>query len=89
MLRLLIIGILIYLLYVLGKGLFRKDKGIHRGSPDTGVIDEMVRDPVCETYIPKRQAIRRVIDNKEFFFCSKECADRFEAPEYKRTNSQS
>jgi uncharacterized protein len=86
MLRLLIIGILIYLLYILVKGLFRKDRRIHRGSPGTGVIDEMVRDPVCETYIPKRQAIRRVIDGKEFFFCSKECADRFEDPGYDRTN---
>jgi uncharacterized protein len=86
MLKFLIIGILIYLLYILVKGLFRKDKEIHRGSPGTGVIDEMVRDPVCETYIPKRQAIRRVIDGKEFFFCSKECADKFETSGYDRAN---
>ncbi len=86
MLRLLIIGILIYIFYILVRGLFRKNKEIHRGSSSTGVIDEMVQDPVCETYIPKREAIRRVINGKEFFFCSNECADKFEAQGYDKTN---
>jgi len=43
------------------------------------VIDEMVQDPFCKTYIPKREAVKRVIGGKEILFCSKECADRFES----------
>jgi YHS domain-containing protein len=33
----------------------------------------MVKDEACETYIPKEEAIREVIDGKEYFFCSKDC----------------
>ncbi|MCF8145413.1 MAG: YHS domain-containing protein [Deltaproteobacteria bacterium] len=47
-------------------------------SPEGGLIDEMVQDPYCKTYIPKRTAVRRVVAGREYFFCSEACADRFE-----------
>ena len=47
-------------------------------SENGGPIDEMVQDPFCKTYIPLRDAQRKVIKGKEYFFCSKECADKFE-----------
>ncbi|MCJ7683247.1 MAG: TRASH domain protein, partial [Desulfobacteraceae bacterium] len=40
-------------------------------SPGEGPIDEMVQDPSCMTYIPRRGAQRKVVGGKEFFFCSK------------------
>jgi uncharacterized protein len=33
----------------------------------------MVKDDVCNTYIPKEEAIREVRDGRERFFCSEEC----------------
>jgi YHS domain-containing protein len=42
------------------------------------VIDEMVQDPVCRTYVPLREAKRRIVDGEEYFFCSDQCADEFE-----------
>jgi uncharacterized protein len=78
MLRLIILAILLYILYRLVKGSFKQDKKIHRGR-DGRVIDEMVQDPYCKIYIPRRQAVRRVYEGNEIFFCSEECADRFEA----------
>lgn len=33
----------------------------------------MVKDEVCNTYIPKEEAIREVRDGQERFFCSEEC----------------
>ncbi len=33
----------------------------------------MVKDDVCNTYIPKDEAIREVRDGRERFFCSEEC----------------
>jgi len=78
MLRLVIIVILVYILYHLVRGLFVQSRKISRGRAD-GVIDEMVQDPYCKTYIPRREAVRRVLGNNEIFFCSKECADKFEA----------
>ena len=43
-----------------------------------GSVDEMVQDPSCMTYIPRRGAQRKVVGGKEFFFCSKECAEKFQ-----------
>jgi len=76
--RYLFIAILLYLLYRLIKGFLKEGVGISKGRAD-GVIDEMVQDPSCKMYIPRRQAVRRVLRGDEIFFCSKECADRFEA----------
>ena len=79
MLRFLLFFILIYILYRIIKGFWGSAKQIHKSRNTTSVIDEMVQDPFCETYVPRREAIRRVIDGKEHFFCSKECADKFQA----------
>ena len=37
----------------------------------------MVKDEICDTYIPKDDAIREVIKGKEYFFCSQECRKKF------------
>jgi YHS domain-containing protein len=76
--RLLILIALAYLAYRVVKLLFRSKKEIRRG-PSGGVVDEMVQDPVCKTYIPRREAIRRRIGGREYFFCSEACASRFES----------
>jgi len=78
MLRLIVLAILLYILYRLVKGSFKKNRDISRGRAD-GVIDEMVQDPYCKIYIPRRQAVRRVHEGNEMFFCSEECADKFKA----------
>ena len=77
MLKLLIFAVAGYLLYrVLVRAFgFRLD--VDRNEPG-GIIDEMVQDPVCKTYFPLRDARRKVIQGKEYFFCSEECADRFQ-----------
>ena len=77
LLRLIIIVFILYLLYRITKGLFGPRKEINLKRP-TGVIDELVKDPFCKTYIPQRESIKRVIGGKEFYFCSDECANKFE-----------
>ena len=78
LIRFIILAFLGYLLYRTIKGVFRSNKEIDR-SPDGGVIDEMVQDPFCKTYIPRRESIKRVINGNEYRFCSDECASKFEA----------
>jgi hypothetical protein len=36
--------------------------------------DELVKDPVCQTYIVKSRAIRRVDAGQIRYFCSEQCA---------------
>ncbi|MEW6455396.1 MAG: YHS domain-containing protein [Acidobacteriota bacterium] len=38
---------------------------------------EMVKDEVCNTYLPKEDAIHKVINGKDYYFCSDECKDKF------------
>jgi len=75
--RLLIIVVLAFLLYRVLKRLIVPRQRMHM-SNNMGAVDEMVQDPFCKTYIPLRSAQRKVIQGQEYFFCSKECADRFE-----------
>jgi YHS domain-containing protein len=35
--------------------------------------EELVQDPCCLTYIPKRTALKKKISGKEIHFCGKEC----------------
>jgi YHS domain-containing protein len=75
--RLLIFAFLAYLLYrVIRMVLPSGQRPVSRD--DKVTVDEMVQDPLCKTYIPLRDALRRTIAGKEYFFCSSECADKFE-----------
>ena len=76
MIRIIFLAVLAYILYRLVKGVFSARTKIDRRKPG-GVIDEMVQDPFCGTYIPRRESVRRVIAGQEHLFCSDECADKF------------
>ena len=39
---------------------------------------QMVQDPNCKTYVPKTEAVRKEIRQKEYFFCSEKCAAEYE-----------
>jgi YHS domain-containing protein len=76
MFRLIAFAVLLYLLYRLVKGFLTQGKE-YREKEHHGVVDEMVQDPVCKTYIPRREAVKRTFRGKDILFCSKECADKF------------
>ncbi len=43
-----------------------------------GQIDDiMVKDPFCETYFPKRDGIHLRFEDKDLYFCSTDCRDKF------------
>ena len=39
--------------------------------------DELVKDPVCGTYVVRSRAVSRPAADGSFYFCSAECAGRF------------
>jgi YHS domain-containing protein len=43
--------------------------------------DELVKDPVCQTYVLMSRAIRSEAGGVPTFFCSRECAARFQQGE--------
>ncbi len=78
--RLVIIGILLYILYrlLVGPGkkrVFGKKKG--PTTSGNAVQDVLIEDPVCHTYIPKGQAVQLHHDKKMYYFCSDKCCEMF------------
>ena len=81
-LRLVIIGILLYIAYRL---LFGKK---HKKNPaeqqkkektyfEMPVNDVLVEDPVCKKLVPKQQALQHHHEDQIIYFCSKECCQKF------------
>ena len=78
--RLVIIGVLLYILYRLLTGPRKKQgDGKNNGQASSGdaVQDVLAEDPVCHTYIPKGQAVQLHHDNKMYYFCSDKCCEIF------------
>jgi YHS domain-containing protein len=46
--------------------------------------DELVKDPVCQTYVVLSRAVRAEVDGTVTHFCSRECAARFARGERRR-----
>jgi hypothetical protein len=44
--------------------------------PRAALPDELVKDPVCQTYVVKSRAITRTTGGAVSYFCSVECAQR-------------
>jgi len=48
------------------------------GPGASGQIDDvMVKDPFCEVYFPKRNAVVLNRNGSELYFCSTECRDKY------------
>ncbi len=37
----------------------------------------MVKDEICNTYLPKEDTVKEVYEGKEHYFCSNECRRKF------------
>lgn len=40
-------------------------------------LEELVQDPFCQTYIPKRSALKKRIRGRDYYFCNSECLTKF------------
>ena len=71
--------VILYILYRVVRGFVgslssRKPASSVRG----GDVDDMVQDPQCGTYIPRRDAVQKMIQGRLHLFCSEECAKQYE-----------
>jgi len=78
MYRFLLILALLIILYFLVKRAIREFKMRHlddRGVPPDG--DQMVQDPVCRTFVPRKIAVVERVGGQTYCFCSRHCASEF------------
>ena len=77
MVRLIIILALVAGFIMLYRSLF----GTSTPLEDPAETADMVQDPNCGTYVPKKQSIPKSVRGKEHFFCSKKCAEEYSSKE--------
>lgn len=58
--------------------LYRRGRSPEGASP-RAVRDELVKDPICQTYVLRSRALTREAGGTTHYFCSRECAARFSA----------
>jgi uncharacterized protein len=56
---------------------FHPHQNVDDNASERETNGEMVKDPVCQTYIPKSLAVQKKIDGEMFYFCSEECLLKF------------
>jgi YHS domain-containing protein len=49
------------------------------GHPPSGGGGALKRDPVCGTYVPADNSVRKVVAGEVLHFCSPECRDKYPA----------
>lgn len=49
------------------------------------VDDVMIKDPLCGTYFPRRNAVHLNLNGNDLYFCSEACRDRYLARRPKET----
>jgi len=72
---LIVAGIILYKLFMGDRGR-KKDQEVET-KKRMAATGEMVKDPVCGTYVPADANIRVRDGNKVYAFCSYECRDAF------------
>jgi len=71
----LFVGLVLYLVVTVMLGFSSLGRSRQKRREQLG--GEMVRDPVCETYIPKATAIEKTIKGRPVYFCSPTCAEAY------------
>ena len=75
--RQIIILILLSLIVYMIKKLFRQPPSVKKTTSEGQTGENMVKDPVCNLYIPESEAVKKVVEGKIVYFCRNKCAEEF------------
>jgi YHS domain-containing protein len=76
MARLIFLIVLVFILYYVLHSLM-KDPSLRRKVNMRDEPEELVQDPYCRTYIPKRSAVKKRIAGKDCYFCNPDCLRKY------------
>ena len=80
MIRFIILAVVAYVFYrALKSWMFpAPDSSKSVSGKGAGQIDDvMIKDPFCEAYFPKRNAVHLQFDGDDLYFCSTACKDQY------------
>jgi YHS domain-containing protein len=78
--RFIVFILLIYLIYKIVNNVrqVKTEKNEnHQVNSSPAVGEDLVEDPVCHTYVPVSQAIKKEISGKSYYFCSRQCSEKY------------
>ena len=75
--KIILYGFLIYLIYLLVRFFRTLGRVSKRPQAPKQASGMMVKDDVCNTYLPKEDALREVHQGIEYYFCSDSCRQKF------------
>jgi YHS domain-containing protein len=75
--KIILYAFLIYVIYLLIRFFRTLSKVKKSAPPPKPVSDLMVKDQMCNTYLPKEEAIKEIYQGKEYYFCSDACRHKF------------
>ena len=77
MVRLILFILLSFILYYILHFLIKDMPFIRKTRDRKSEPEELVQDPYCQTYIPKRSALKKRIAGMNYYFCNRECLKRY------------
>ena len=61
-----------------GQNRARVNRSRGNGKPENRqIVEDLVQDPNCGTYLPRGEAIRQYVAGEDHFFCSEDCRDEY------------
>ncbi len=57
--------------------LFKKNKSVSNGNEKKDEAVDLVKDPVCDTYVEKDTDYKVKLYDRIYYFCSEECRQKF------------
>jgi YHS domain-containing protein len=76
-----VVSLVLWALIILALLLPLLRKYLARPRRPAALPDELVKDPVCQTYVVRSRAVRSLARGAPVYFCSPTCAQRFEQAE--------
>ena len=80
MIRIILLAVVAYVFYrALKSWMFpNPDPSKSVAEKKAGAIDDvMIKDPLCEAYFPKRNAVHYNDNGEDLYFCSDQCKDQY------------
>ena len=66
-----------YIVYLVLRSVLGPARRARPQRPPRRLSGTMVKDEVCNTYLPQEDAVRANMDGTDHFFCSRECRDKY------------
>lgn len=74
---LLLVIAVVFVWYQVARWMKKKEKQKYANLHPKQQVDELIQDPVCKVYFPKKQGVPLAVNGKSVYFCSTACRNAY------------